>query len=1193
MTNSTTASRVNNTRPQTTRARSYTTYSSAIQARGSRQSPRPSQTHAQPSLSASSSTPQSGTNHATQVTQYSCTACNPNIIFVSDIELLEHVRNAHSAGGHIHLSTTQINSMGLQRCLKCFHVHLLGATHPTTCVPSEAPAFASLRNDLNATIAAGSLIKVRFGQLPFVVNTSWAEVFGRAMSTFDSVPKIPALNTLIVEVFMLVSSQATSTTLPSQERENALKLLFMLPFLLFQQEHGKHAASFTAQVSQRLRWFMANKFDELVSRATATSLAFQEYCNSMPKSPSPMGPKIKRVTSLVASGDVGKATDLLLSTSNMLDSRDAETHAKVQQLFPPRIHSDISPQPNTSTLPATSTIQANNAPTQNNGTTGRTLVTTSPDFDIQSYMVDQQVAPLDFDGTSDSTIITAQDVQTALTRSHKAAAGPTGWHISFIKTIGASVAGRQRIADLLNLLMSSQCPQGAIDALHLAKLTVLSKDSGGVRPITTRDSWLRLLSKVIVCKEQIHAGEALAPLQAGVGLPGGVEFVVHTVRHLLHANPTWCAIAIDCKNAYGCISRDKICQSLNNSRLCLSYFKRYCDSPIVVRASGTTTLTMAEGVAQGDPLSPLFFSLALQDTLQITQQTMNNLGAGRTFAYLDDVVLVGPPSSLSQAFSVFKHKCSSVGLSVNISKTQVLTLRTDLDPMPEDIAQLTATHTLSTPKHVIRLLGTPVGLPQLESTEAANMIREITFGRLAEVSDKQTRLIILRQCIAQSISHLLRTMLPESSLLASQHHDAFVYHALASIIEMPSLPMPSRIEASFPPSLGGLGLPLLEQQRYISYLASSAAVIQTWRNYVSDDDTMLSSWLNDNTTSPIPQQLAQSLAAANIIVAASHGNPHQDPQHPAIDTTMPRSLDAVLNFTQVRGLQHKLSHLQHTTQCEHYRHNFLVGQHDRAQYLSKTGPGAAAYLQAIPSDPSLKLNNLQFVTCLRMWLRLPVLPLFGCPRNLPCHCNRFDSTTSSHVRCDELHIFNCAGENARSQRHHDMVAAFQQMYQSVMLKADLEPMATTADTSRARHDLSLHDGRGTCLKLDITVRSPLAHATIAQAAVHPLHAACKGTQEKISKYAHLLSGNEKFIPIAIESFGALHEYVQQQISFASLRVNHLPPATATYAAPTFQAYWTQRLSCTLWRANANLASLIVKRTMANNPSLVSVDISSF
>jgi hypothetical protein len=58
---------------------------------------------------------------------------------------------------------------------------------------------------------------------------------------------------------------------------------------------------------------------------------------------------------------------------------------------------------------------------------------------------------------------------------------------------------------------------------------LLTKPTGGVRPIAIGEAWLRLaaLCAVHECSE---LGPSLAPLQLGVGIPGGAEGVGQALR---------------------------------------------------------------------------------------------------------------------------------------------------------------------------------------------------------------------------------------------------------------------------------------------------------------------------------------------------------------------------------------------------------------------------------------------------------------------------------------------------------------------------------------------------------------------------------------------------------------------------------------------------------------------------------------
>eukprot|EP00042_Codosiga_hollandica_P044300 m.433465 g.433465 ORF g.433465 m.433465 type:complete len:131 (+) comp56757_c0_seq60:1974-2366(+) len=108
------------------------------------------------------------------------------------------------------------------------------------------------------------------------------------------------------------------------------------------------------------------------------------------------------------------------------------------------------------------------------------------------------------------------------------------------------------------------------------------------------EAFLRLLSKTILAREMQVLARRLAPLQTGVGVQGGAEFLVHTLRQQLELRPTWAALQIDFANAS-------------------AYFRKFVSPPMVVRSmSGSANFVVHEGLLQGDPLSPLLFALALQ-----------------------------------------------------------------------------------------------------------------------------------------------------------------------------------------------------------------------------------------------------------------------------------------------------------------------------------------------------------------------------------------------------------------------------------------------------------------------------------------------------------------------------------------------------------------------------------------------------
>jgi hypothetical protein len=182
----------------------------------------------------------------------------------------------------------------------------------------------------------------------------------------------------------------------------------------------------------------------------------------------------------------------------------------------------------------------------------------------------------------------------------------------------------------------------------------------------------------------------------------------------------------------------------------------------------------------------------------------------------------------------------------------------------------------------------------------------------------------------------------------------------------------------------------------------------------------------------------------------------------------------------------------------------------------------------------------------------------------------------------EEHLLNCNGEAYRDVRHNTMALVFQEMLQAaVQSPVLLEPRASTHANNHHRFDISVaaFDASSRNLKLDVTVRNPLARNMIARAAATPLAAANEAVKEKLTKYAHFLTPADWFLPLALESFGAMHPNIFTLVSACARRVGNLPPDSSSFLAPSFAAYWVQRISCTLMRENARLVQHVIRSSL--------------
>ncbi|MDR3543132.1 MAG: reverse transcriptase domain-containing protein [Desulfosporosinus sp.] len=357
--------------------------------------------------------------------------------------------------------------------------------------------------------------------------------------------------------------------------------------------------------------------------------------------------KLHKVQKETGNGNIAKAFMILSSDSTYQDAADPEVKAKLLEIFKPE------------------------DPTKS--TNGRVTF---------NFPLTKAIVP--------------KDVKNAIAKDKNSAPGPSGWSFKLLKVVAKSTTSQTLLASLLNRILHQDCPLQILSCLRDGLLTVLDKPNGGVRPTVSSDAFLKLLARSIGNSEQEVASAPLAPIQAGVGLKSGSEFVVHTVRMLLHTHPDWGCLQADMSHAYDSISLAAIQKELRKiSRervhLMATYFDLFVAKPRELRTRGDHRFTVHQGVIQGDPLSPFFFSLGTQPILADIQR---DLKVGRVFAYLDDVFIVGPMDKILDLFDIFKQRVQTIGLNVNMVKTKVLNMKAEpvIEPTHQEQQQQQQQH---------------------------------------------------------------------------------------------------------------------------------------------------------------------------------------------------------------------------------------------------------------------------------------------------------------------------------------------------------------------------------------------------------------------------------------------------------------------------------------------------------------------
>ncbi|CAE7505107.1 unnamed protein product [Symbiodinium natans] len=123
----------------------------------------------------------------------------------------------------------------------------------------------------------------------------------------------------------------------------------------------------------------------------------------------------------------------------------------------------------------------------------------------------------------------------------------------------------------------------------------------------------------------------------------------HAVQARCATDPHLTVVSIDASAAHDGISREAVLRELRDvpkAAALLPFVRRWLDRTstyVWQQGARTRHLRQAEGVEQGDPLSPALFSLGLRAALRDLQLDVRPDLGERVLAYLDDVTILASP----------------------------------------------------------------------------------------------------------------------------------------------------------------------------------------------------------------------------------------------------------------------------------------------------------------------------------------------------------------------------------------------------------------------------------------------------------------------------------------------------------------------------------------------------------------------
>ena len=622
--------------------------------------------------------------------------------------------------------------------------------------------------------------------------------------------------------------------------------------------------------------------------------------------------------------------------------------------------------------------------------------------------------------------------------------GPSGLRVEHLLTF----LSRKNLDSMLHAVAlrfaKADIPAVARPFIYGALLTPLSKpNNGGIRPIAVGELLVRIAGNAIARHQASAFSAFFAPNnQFGVACAAGTDAVFHLVRFLLSTSSDTICVQLDFKNAFNTISRSLIYSQLQTHfPSLLPYFLARYAQPSLLQVVGPgssldTTIFSQEGIQQGDPLGPFFFSLALQAVTSGVPQVSSSSqlptatahSAPFIASYLDDIHICGSPASVALACKSILDNALRLrsGLQLNAAKSTIFSLTEDPRECIVNIMQGTASSinfsAFRTPREGINILGSPLGSSDFISSSISSLEPELSSvsSRLLKFRSTQTAVLLLRFCGPQRIQHFARSCPPSVSVPHLRSLDN-MFTALLAQLQGFSLPDDSiwpRL-VHLPQRLGGLGLIAAADIAQLAYLSSFADTLRlanavSYPALVPLRQFILSlSSLSSECPWPVAMEYSGCLVAfADRITVLRRLRP--DTPDPSVDPRFPRNLVDLL--TTPPKLQQRLSRLWHEATLAEIIS--VASPMVRAHLLSNRQPSCSAPLDAIPVSPALSLSNEEFKQFLFNFQCLPELnPV---PTTCPCLLN---NARSGSLRSDPHHDMHCRLGKGWLLRHNSALSA--------------------------------------------------------------------------------------------------------------------------------------------------------------------------
>jgi hypothetical protein len=302
------------------------------------------------------------------------------------------------------------------------------------------------------------------------------------------------------------------------------------------------------------------------------------------------------------------------------------------------------------------------------------------------------------------------------------------------------------------------------ELLVTARLIMINKPDGGLRPIRIECAIMRLFGAVASGIARAVIGPMLRPLQLGGGLKCGVEFGARLLDAAYERGDG--IISVDIANAFNTARHRPIWDGLQQKYPgILRYYRMKYETPArMVNNEGKVIGMTSTGVGQGDPWGGLFFEVGVHPALldlsaavirteaQYNRETFHEKISrpGAVSAYEDDTQVRGEMEILFRLAPLIKDIFANHGFEVKVSKSKITGSLVEASGFPPDDFEIVEQGLIA--------LGVPIGNAGYRGQTTEAMIEAMHPPTAAiQLLRPRTAILLLSSCFDSRPSFLLRT----------------------------------------------------------------------------------------------------------------------------------------------------------------------------------------------------------------------------------------------------------------------------------------------------------------------------------------------------------------------------------------------------------------------------------------------------